>query len=114
MSETHWLWRYLQAAPAVRQFAALAAGDPGRWIPMALVRCSRGPIAAGRLMGWFYGLSQQVSLPLAIWLSSGWVGLLAHWQAPAGLAFLLEKAAGRAEAPVPAQIACAEMSKGDA
>jgi hypothetical protein len=26
-------------------------------------------------------LSLWFSLPLAIWLSSGWIGLLSHWQA---------------------------------
>jgi len=31
------------------------------------------------------------SLPLSIWLSSGWIGLLFYWQALSGVACLVEK-----------------------
>ena len=34
---------------------------------------------------------------MAIWLSSGWIGLLIHWQALSGVACLLEKATQKAE-----------------
>jgi len=36
-------------------------------------------------------LSLWFSLPLVIWLSSGWIGLLGHWQALAGFPCLMEK-----------------------
>jgi len=48
--------------------------------------------ARSRLTNCFSCLSLWFSLPLVIWLSSGWIGLIAHWQAPAGVACLLEKA----------------------
>jgi hypothetical protein len=39
----------------------------------------------------FCCLSLWLSFPMVIWLSSGWIGLLAYWQALAGVACLLEK-----------------------
>jgi hypothetical protein len=42
-------------------------------------------------MDCFFCLSLWFSLPLSIWLSSGWVGLLLNWQALSGAACLLEK-----------------------
>ena len=55
------------------------------------IRLSSG--AGKRLMDCFCCLSLWLYLlPLIIWLSSGWIGLLTHWQALAGVAFLLEKA----------------------
>ncbi len=35
------------------------------------------------------------SLPLSIWLSSGWIGLFLYWQALAGTACLVEKLTGK-------------------
>jgi hypothetical protein len=45
-----------------------------------------------RLADWFCCLSLWTSLPIAIWLHSGWIGLLAHWQAPSRIACLLQSA----------------------
>jgi hypothetical protein len=38
----------------------------------------------------FYSVSLRVSLPLAIWLSSGWLGVLVHWKLIASPQRLLE------------------------
>lgn len=35
------------------------------------------------------------SLPLSIWLSSGWIGLLLYWQVLQGVACLVEKLVGK-------------------
>lgn len=45
-----------------------------------------------RLMDCFCCVSLWLSFPLIVWLSSGWIGLLAHCQAMAGVALLFEKA----------------------
>jgi hypothetical protein len=44
-----------------------------------------------RLAECFDSLSLWVSLPLAIWLSSGWLALLAHWQVIFRSSLLLEE-----------------------
>ena len=36
--------------------------------------------AARRMTDWVSWMSLCISLPIAIWLSSGWVGLLLHWE----------------------------------
>ena len=50
------------------------------------------------------------SLPLSIWLSSGWFGLLLYWQALSGTACLLEKFTRRQKMVLIGTEAC----KGDA
>ena len=47
------------------------------------------------------------SLPLSIWLSSGWIGLLLYWQALSGAACLVEKLT-RKQRPVFASLAAGE------
>jgi hypothetical protein len=49
------------------------------------------------------------SLPLSIWLSSGWIGLLFYWQALSGAAFLVEKFA-RKQKPAFATSAAGETT----
>jgi hypothetical protein len=48
--------------------------------------------AARRLMDWFYWMNLCIALPLAVWLSRGWIGLLIHWQVFSGVACLVENA----------------------
>ena len=50
-----------------------------------------GASLLGRLLDFCNCLFLWLSLPLAIWLSSGWIGLLLQWQALSGAACLLEK-----------------------
>jgi hypothetical protein len=33
-----------------------------------------------RLMDCFYSVCYWFSLPLSIWLTTGWIGLILHWQ----------------------------------
>jgi hypothetical protein len=44
---------------------------------------------ARRLTDRFCWMNLCISLPLAIWLSSGWIGLLNHWQVICGVASLV-------------------------
>ena len=66
-----------------------------------------------RFMEGFYCLSLWFSLPLVIWLSSGWIGLLAQWQALAGVAFLLERVRSDPQSASRAAIAGNELSEGE-
>jgi hypothetical protein len=44
--------------------------------------CARfGTSLPGRLMDCFFRVCFWFSLPLSIWLTSGWIGLILHWQA---------------------------------
>jgi hypothetical protein len=73
-----------------------------------------------RLIDCFYTLCLSISLPLAIWLSSGWIGLFVNWiglfvnyQAFSGVARLLEKATPNAQAVLQGSLARAEFSQGE-
>ena len=44
----------------------------------------------GRLAGCYCWMNLWVSLPLAIWLSSGWMGLMNHWLVLPGVASMLK------------------------
>jgi len=59
----------------------------------------------GRIMGFVYCLSLWFSLPLAILASSGWIGLLAHWQAISGAACIFQKSAPERAPAQPAILA---------
>ena len=61
----------------------------------------------------FYCLSLWLSLPLFIWLNSGWIGLLAHWQALAGVAFLLERMRPGPQPASRAALAGNKLSEGE-
>lgn len=59
---------------------------------------TRGKLDSTVFASWidcFDRFSLWFSLPLAIWLSSGWMGLLLQWQALPGIACLQEKASDR-------------------
>ncbi|HMG87145.1 MAG TPA: hypothetical protein VK574_15535 [Terracidiphilus sp.] len=65
--------------------------QPGRWGQLRL------KIRTSAVAGWiicFSDFSLWFSLPLSIWLSTGWVGLIFHWQAIARRACQAEVAAG--------------------
>jgi hypothetical protein len=68
--------------------------QPGAFQPGLLTRTSlklrKGP-AAG-FITCFSDFSLWFSLPLSIWLSTGWIGLIFHWQAIAGRACQAEVA----------------------
>jgi hypothetical protein len=46
--------------------------------------------ALARMMVYFTDFSLWFSLPLSIWLTTGWVGLIFHWQAISKMACQME------------------------
>lgn len=89
------IWRFVLSALAVWRLTHLFAEEDGPWDLVARVRGALGNGFWGRLMDCFYCLSLWFSLPISIWLASGWMGIFLHWQALSGAACLLEKATNR-------------------
>ncbi len=87
--------RFVLSALAVWRVTHLLAEEDGPWNMVARMRGALGDGFWGRLMDCFYCLSLWFSLPISIWLASGWMGMLLHWQALSGAACLLEKATNR-------------------
>jgi hypothetical protein len=77
-------------APAgwqVRHFTAGEHAGSGLFEQLRLkVRSS----ALARMMVYFTDFSLWFSLPLSIWLTTGWVGLIFHWQAIPKMACQME------------------------
>ena len=92
MNESSLIWRFVLCALAIWRTTHLLAEEDGPWDLIVRLRAGLGASIFGRLMDCFYCLSLWVSLPLAIWLSNGWIGLPVHWLALSGAACLLEKA----------------------
>lgn len=113
MDESNATARFLLAVlamlPIVRQ-PAQKRGAPETFTRSCSWRRSR---AHRRFMDGFYCLSLWLSLPLVIWLSSGWIGLLAHWQALAGVACLLEKVKPNPQPALRTILAGNELSGGE-
>jgi len=84
-------WCFTLFALASWRFASLLAEEDGPRDLVVGFRLRAGATFLGRLMDWFSCLSLWFSLPLSIWLSTGWIGLFLHWQALPGAACLLEK-----------------------
>lgn len=104
MHENTTIWRFILSALAVWRLTHLLAEEDGPWDLIVRLRTKLGAGILGRLMDCFFCLSLWLSLPIAIWLSNGWIGLLLHWQALSGAACLLEKITGRREpafSPIP-------------
>ncbi len=113
MNEINPIWRFVLCALALWRVTHLLAGEDGPWDLIVRLRAGLGSSMFGRLMDCFYCLSLWLSLPLAIWLSSGWIGLLVNWQALSGAACLLEKATQKAEQAPPASLAGMEIFPGE-
>ncbi|MDR3771858.1 MAG: hypothetical protein P4L26_00845 [Terracidiphilus sp.] len=113
MNEINPIWRFVLCALALWRVTHLLAEEDGPWDLIVRLRAGLGSGMFGRLMDCFYCLSLWLSLPLAIWLSSGWIGLLVNWQALSGAACLLEKATQKAEQPPPASLAGTEVFEGE-
>lgn len=107
------IWRFVLCALALWRTTHLLAEEDGPWDLVARLRASLGSNKLGRLMDCFYCLSLWISLPLAIWLSSGWTGLLVHWQALSGATCLLEKATQKGGPSPPATLDGAEIFPGE-
>ena len=91
MNESTSMWRITFSE--VWRLTHLCAEESG---PRELIVCLSASFAE-RLMNCFYCLSLWFSHPLAIWLSTGWVGLLLHWQALSGPSCLVDKITRRLE-----------------
>jgi hypothetical protein len=113
MNESNPIWRFVLCALAIWRMAHLLAEEDGPWDLIVRLRERLGASILGRLMDCFYCLSLWISLPLAIWLSSGWIGLLVNWQALSGAACLLEKATQKAEPALHATLAGAGIFEGE-
>ncbi len=113
MNESNSIWRFVLCALAIWRVTHLLAEEDGPWDLIAHLRGWLGSNILGRLMDCFYCLSLWISLPLAIWLSSGWIGLLIHWQALSGAACLLEKATQKAGLAPLAPLAGANIFEGE-
>jgi hypothetical protein len=66
---------------SITRFQATIAVIGSRTDLAALVRAGSNSRMLGMLRQCFLGLSLWITMPLAIWLSSGWLGLLILFQA---------------------------------
>lgn len=80
--------------------------EPRRLKLIAACRRRRSQRFLRYLMPWFSILFCSVSLASAIWLSSGWIGLIAHWQAPSKLTVLAKIATQRMQALLAEAVIC--------
>jgi hypothetical protein len=113
MNEGNSIWRLFLAALPVLPMTRRLAEEQGGRDPFTGFRARFGPPAHHRFMGCFHCLSLWLSLPLVVWLSGGWIGLLAHCQTLSGVACLLEKARLGPQPAIRAILAETEMSKGE-
>jgi hypothetical protein len=95
------IWCFTLFALASWRFASLLAEEDGPRDLVVGFPIGGGATFLGRLMDWFCCLSLWFSLPLSIWLSTGWIGLFLHWQVMPGAACLFEKLTRRQELVVP-------------
>jgi hypothetical protein len=95
MNENNSIWRFCLSALAVWRLTHLLTEEDGPWDMIARLRVRLGSSMAGRLIDCFYCVSLWIALPLAVFTSSGWLGLTVHWLALSGAASLLEKVTSR-------------------
>ena len=105
MNESNPIWRIFLSGPAFRPGShRLKCGDlRGNSFKRAIAQsiARTGSHAPSRLMESVYCLSLWLSLPLAIWLSSGWMGLLAHWQAISATVCIFQESAPQPATELP-------------
>jgi hypothetical protein len=84
MNELRSIIRSFLSAFAICRVVDLPAVEEQRWGPIAS-KCVRfGSDIPGRLPDCVYCLTLWISLPLALWLSSGGMSLLGQWRAFSG------------------------------
>ena len=91
MNESASIWRFCLAALAVWRLTHMIVEEDGPWRAIARMRTKLNATAFGRLMHCFFCLSLWISLPLAVWLNGGWIGIAVHWLALSGAACLFQK-----------------------
>jgi hypothetical protein len=77
MTESNIIWRFLFCALAAWRLMQPLAGETQAGIPRER---RPGFHLYCRFVNCFHSLNLWISLPIAIWLSSGWFGLLMQWQ----------------------------------
>ena len=97
MTDSNAIWRFTLSTLAIWRLTHLVAEEDGPWDLLVHFRAKLGNSVFGRLMDCFYCLSLWFSLPLSIWLASGWIGLILHWQALSGAACLLQRVTQKRE-----------------
>jgi hypothetical protein len=97
MREHDSIWRIASRALAVERSMERPGCEDRPWNRIERLRSRLGLGALGYIETGFCWLSLWLSLPLAIWLSSGWMGLLIHWQASLRIGWVLARAANRAQ-----------------
>lgn len=98
-------------APAGRQVRRLTFAEhagSGLFERLRLKLCS---IAVARIMVCFTDFSLWFSLPLSIWLTTGWIGLIFHWQAISKIACQVEDASREAKPQVFGNVSGAELTR---
>jgi hypothetical protein len=114
MTESNAICLFVVPAVVLWRIAHLSPEENCGWNSMAWLPGRLGRSSSGRLMDYFYSLSLWLSLPLAIWLSSGWIGLIFHWHALLGAAWLFERAPQKEQPVFPPIVGGKENSEGDA
>jgi len=109
MNESNSIWRFSLSALPVRRVTHFFAEGDGPWGVIAKLRARPGIRMPGRLMDCFYCLSLWIALPLAVFTSSGWLGIAVHWLALSGAASLLERSASGTNPELP----IVEISQGE-
>ena len=87
----------------VRRISAAEHADSGL---LEQLRFKLGSSALARMMVCFTDFSLWFSLPLSIRLTTGWIGLIFHWQAIAKMACQMEDVPLRSEAGPSATVRC--------
>ncbi len=91
--------RHTFTAVSVWRFDFLSANTDAFWSSTGFqgVRLCVGLL--GRWLQHFYLICLWFSLPLSIWLSSGWVGLFVQWRAICGVSCLAKQNLCAVDAP---------------
>jgi hypothetical protein len=92
MIAVKYIWCFALCALAVWRVAHLLACESDPWNLVARLRAALGSGVLSRLLNCFYCMSFLLSLPLAIWISGSWAGVVVQWMALSAVACLLERA----------------------
>jgi hypothetical protein len=79
MSEAGSNMRSIRSSLSIRHASLFSVIEAGGWISLLPRRIQFPMIVLRRGMESFDLFWLWFSLPLSIWLSSGWIGLLSHW-----------------------------------
>ena len=91
MDEFEFWIRFVLATFANWRVCHLLASEDGPWDVVALLRARLANSALARLIDCFGCLSIWVAIPLAFFVSNGFLNLVMTWLALSGSAFLLDR-----------------------